>query len=136
MTDEEILAATLGIVKLGEVRFDAQLDGPTVHNIFTVPPGKRAVVLAFAAYKNSASLAGMTDVNLGGGPAAVTPSLLDAESLAALTTANMFKWLWPDVKVTLNGDSSVLAERNCVVEVVAGSTGAAYVNIAAFGFLY
>jgi hypothetical protein len=68
---------------------DATLDAPTVYTLYTVPKGKRAIIDHVRAHSNSASLAGMNDLNFGGGAAGITPVWLDAGDISTLTSAQI-----------------------------------------------
>jgi hypothetical protein len=126
-----------GLVNLlGSTTFDAKLDAPTVHTLFHCPPGKRAVIIEVVAHSNSADLAGMTDVNLGGGPVGIAPTWLDAADLSSMNTSNrMLKLVPAGAVVTLDGDDSTVANRDFVAEVVAGSTNVANVTMDVLGYL-
>lgn len=115
---------------------DAILDAPTVHKLFTCPTGKQAVITAVIFHSNTATLAGMIDVNLGGGVAAITPVWLDNQSLAGLTVANSFLEVVPAADVIIiDGDDSTPANRTLNAQVVTGSTGAADVTVDVLGYL-
>ena len=124
------------ITVLADVQIDAILDVPTVHTLYTCPPGKQAVIVEVIAHSNSADLAGMVDVNLGGGAAGISPLFLDAADLSSMATAmSMLKFQPAAVVINIDGDDSTVADRSFVAEVVTGSTGAANVNLAVLGFL-
>lgn len=112
---------------------DATLDAPTTYSIYTVPRGKRLIFNHASWHSNSATLAGMTDVDIGvnGGS-----QLVSAQSLASMTSANVGLISWPAaVTITVDGDDATVANRTVTVTVNAGSTGAASVKIDLFGYL-
>ena len=119
-----------GLVILGRAGINGQPDAPTVHTIFVVPPGKKALIAHVAIHSNSASLAGMTDVNFGGGPAGITPVWKDAADLSSMTTVNDYLVVWPDSPVEM-----LVAGAAFVAEVVSGSTAASTVMIDVLGYL-
>jgi len=121
---------------LGSVTIDAILDAPTVWKLFTCPAGFEAIITEVIAHSNTATLAGMIDVNFGGGAAAITPVWLDAADLSSMTSANMMLKLEPaGAVVNIDGDDATIADRSFVAEVVAGSTGAANVTLDVIGYL-
>lgn len=121
---------------LSSTVIDAILDAPTVHTLFRCPPGKKAVIIEVIAHSNSASLAGMIDVNFGGGAAAITPVWLDNAALNSMTSAFMMEKKQPAGAVVLiDGDDATPANRNFVAEVVSGSTSAANVTLDVLGYL-
>jgi hypothetical protein len=121
---------------LSSVVIDAKLDVPTVHKLFRVPAGKKAVIIELVAHSNSATLSGMVDVNLGGGAAGIAPVWLDEADLSSMTTAQMMLKLQPaGAVVVIDGDDATPANRTFVAEVVTGSTGDANVTLDVLGYL-
>lgn len=121
---------------LSSTEIDAILDVPTVHRLYLVPEGKQAVIISVMARSNSASLAGMTDVNFGGGVAAITPVWKDAANFAGMTLVNSLQNMTiSGAGGILDGDDSTEANRVFNAEVVAGSTVPANVTFDVFGYL-
>lgn len=116
---------------------DLQIDAQTAqqNGIWTVPVGKQAIITEVIAHSNTATLAGMTDVNFGGGLPPTTPVWLDAANLSSMTSANMMLKLAPAGAIVIIDGDATPPQSTFVAEVIAGSTGAANVNIALLGFL-
>jgi hypothetical protein len=124
------------ITLLSSTVIDAILDVPTVHVLYTCPPGKQVIVDHVLAHSNTDDLTGMDDMNFGGGAAGVTPVWLDAGDLSSMSTAlSALKLVPAGAVVILDGDDATAADRAFAVEVVAGSTGAANVTLDVFGYL-
>jgi len=131
---KELCLARLGLAVVA----DAQSDSPTKNVIFTVPPGKRAIVSEVVLYNPTATLAGMNDVDFGGGATATSPAWLNNETgIGDMTDVEDYMILRSDSDefIAIDGDDSVAVDRDFVMYVVSGSTGAAGVTVAVFGFL-
>jgi hypothetical protein len=110
-----------------------------VVSLVTATPGKSMVITKVVIRKNSASLAGMDDLNFGGGSSANTPVWTDAATgMEALTTANMIWVITAAGLVTqpINGDESIGGRRTFGVDIVSASTGAATATFDVFGYEY
>jgi hypothetical protein len=115
---------------------DMSLDAPTLYSLFTCPPGKQLLVDHVVVHSNSASLAGMTDVNFGGGVAAITPVWADAADFSSMVTANSRLVLRTDTTVVIiDGDDATALDRTFRMEVIAGATAAGTGVIDVFGYL-
>lgn len=125
----------LAVVKLVDVNADA-----AYRPLYLVPNGYSMIPSRLRIRENSASLAGMDDINIGGGAAAATPAWLDAATgMEALTSAGM---CWETtvaaeaVTTPVNGDDATVANRTFGVQLIAGSTGAATVTFEVWGSLF
>lgn len=117
---------------------DVQADSPTRNVVYTVPPGKRMIVDQLVIHTPTASLAGMDDVDFGGGAAAITPAwLTTVTAIAEMTDVEDYYILRGDANeyIMIDGDDSVVADRDFVAYVVSGSTGAAGATFDLFGYL-
>jgi hypothetical protein len=121
---------------LGSATFDPEPDAPTVHQLYHVPAGKKAVIVELVVRSNTASLAGMTDVNFGGGAAAITPVWKDAQDLSSITAVgSMMRVVASGAIVIIDGDDSTPADRIFVAQVVTGATASGSVTIDVIGYL-
>ncbi len=126
----------IAITLLSSTVIDAILDVPTVHQLYTCPTGKKAIIDHVLVHSNTDDLTGMNDVNFGAGAAGITPVWLDNADLSSMSTALMaLKLVAAGAVVIMDGDDGTLADRIFVAEVVAGSTGAANVTLDVFGYL-
>lgn len=119
------------------LEIDANADA-TLHPLFTVPPGKRAIIIEVIVHSNADSLAGMDDVNFGGGPTGVAPSWIVGEaSIAGVISANKFIVIRDDNddNLFIEGDAAVANARTFSMYVVSGSTVASTVTVDVFGYL-
>jgi len=115
---------------------DTSLDAPTVYPLYTVPAGKKAILRVIILHSNSASLAGMIDVNFGGGVAAITPMWINAVDFSTMTTVNSALISWASAEIIMiDGDDVTEANRTLNMEVVSGSTAAGTAIVSVFGFL-
>ncbi len=117
---------------------DVQADSPTRNVIYTVPPGKRLIVDQVVVHTATATLAGMNDVDFGGGATASSPAWLNNEQgIEDITDVEDFMILRADSDeyLAIDGDDSVAADRDFVAYVVSGSTGAAGCTFDLFGYL-
>lgn len=117
---------------------DVQADVPTRNVLYTVPPGKRMVVDQVVIHSPTATLAGMNDVDFGGGATATSPAWLNNETgIGDMTDVEDYMILRADSDeyIMVDGDDSVVADRDFVAYVVSGSTGAAGATFDVFGYL-
>lgn len=117
---------------------DMNADAPTTNNLFTCPPGQKAVIDSVHIHSNSATLAGMNDVNFGGGAAGGVSIFIDAEAgIEDMTTANEYMILRNDSNniLMIDGDDATAANRTFVMYTVSGSTGAATATVDVYGRL-
>jgi hypothetical protein len=117
---------------------DATLNAPTVYALYKCPKRRRVIIDHVRAHSNSASLAGMNDLNFGGGPDGIAPVWKDAADISSMTTAQMEMKLTAGAAVViLDGDASTAANRTFVVEVAVsgGSTNPASVVLDVYGYL-
>ena len=117
---------------------DMTLQVPTLWSLYTVPFGKMAVIDSVVIHSNSATIAGMDDVDFGGGATAVNPTWLNNETgIGDMTTANSHMILRVDSNdiVMIDGDDATAANRTFGMYVVDGSDGAATGIVDVFGYL-
>ncbi len=117
---------------------DVNADVPTRNVLYTVPPGKRAVIDQIVIHSATATLAGMNDVDFGGGAAGITPAWLNNETgIGDITSVDDFMTLRADSDDhgAIDGDDATVADRDFVAYVVSGSTGAAGATFDVFGYL-
>lgn len=120
------------------VVLDVQSDGPTLNQLYTVPPGKRAVIAEVVLHSPTASLAGMDDVDFGGGVIATAPDWVQNETgIGAMTAVDDYMNIRGDSNEygAIDGDDAQLANRTFSMYVVSGSTGVAGVTVDVFGYL-
>ena len=117
---------------------DMTLDVPTLWDLYTVPPGMYGIIDSVIIHSNSATLAGMNDVDFGSGAAAITPAWLNNETgIEDMTAANDWMILRADSDEfgMIDGDDATAANRTFGMYVVSGSTGAATAVVDVFGYL-
>jgi hypothetical protein len=115
---------------------DAMLDVPTVYTLYKCPKRRRVIIDHIRVHSNSATLAGMADINFGGGAEAKTPVWKDAADISSMTTAQMeMKLTTAGAVVIIDGDDATPANRSFMAEVVTGSTGAASVVFDIYGYM-
>lgn len=129
----------LAIARLSRTTgIDMNADAPTLNALYTVPPGKLCVIDSVVIHSNSATLAGMNDVDFGAGATATSPAWLNNETgIGDMTNANSWMILRADSDdyVMIDGDDSTAADRTFSMYVVSGSTGAATATVDVFGYL-
>ena len=117
---------------------DIEADAPTLNLLYTCPPGKKCIIEAVIAHSNTASMAGATDMDFGGGAAAATPVFLDAfAGFADMTAVDDYYVLRPAAGeyIMLQGDDATAANRTFGVLVTAGATAAGGISMDVFGIL-
>ncbi len=105
-------------------------------NPFFIPPiDKKVIITEVLIHSNTATLAGMTDVDFGGGTLSNVPVWLDAVDLSSMTTAESILKLAPTVPVVIidGADGNPAAFFTCTVNT--GSSGAADVTVDVLGYL-
>lgn len=106
--------------------------------IFTVPPGKMAVVTKVVVCSVSATMAGCDDVNLGAGAAGAGVVFLDnVTALADCTAAKDYYSLAQAAGeyTSIDGDDATVANRTFNIDIVDGADAGATADVLAFGFL-
>ena len=117
---------------------DVMLDAPTLNELYTVPPGKRAIITEVILHTPTATLAGMNDVDFGGGAAAITPAWLNNETgIGDMTAVEDYMVLRNDSNdiAAIDGDNATAANRIFGMYIVSGSTAAAGVTVDTIGYL-
>jgi len=115
---------------------DAELDAPTLHNLYTCPRTKKAIIDHLRFHSNAGSLAGMNDIDIGGGAAAVTPAWKTTADVSSMTTAQMEMKISSDgAVVIIDGDDATVANRTLSARVIAGATTTTTVIIEVWGYL-
>jgi len=117
---------------------DVNADVPTRNVLYTVPPGKRAIITQVILFNPTATLAGMNDVDFGGGATATSPAWLNNETgIGDMTDVEDYMILRSDSDeyIAVDGDDATVADRDFVMYVVSGATGAAGVTADVYGFL-
>ncbi len=112
--------------------------GTTRNVLYTVPPGKRAIIDQVVIHTPTGSLAGMNDVDFGGGAIGATPVWIDNETgIVDMTTVEDFMILRADSDdhIAIDGDDATAADRDFVAYVVTGATGAYGATFDVFGYL-
>lgn len=116
---------------------DVQADAPTRNLIYTVPPGKGMIIDSLVIHSPTASLAGMDDVDFGGGALCQSPSWINNETgIGDMTDVDDFMILRADYKNTItDGDDAVGPDREFAALVTLGSTLAAGATFDLYGYL-
>lgn len=125
-----LLSRTTGI--------DMNADSPTLNQLYTVPAGKKCIIDSVIIHSNSATLAGMNDVDFGAGAAGITPAWLNNEQgIVDMVTADDWMILRSDSDEfgMIDGDDATALNRVFSMYVVSGSTGAATATVDVFGIL-
>ena len=130
---KEVCEALLGKVDTLAMNTNAETE------LFTVPPGKKAIITKVIVYDVSATMAGCDDVNFGAGAAGAGVVWLDAVSALADCTAALDYYILAQAAgeyTLIDGDDATLANRIFNIDIVDGSDGAATASVAVFGFLF
>lgn len=129
----------LAIARLSRTTgIDMNADAPTLNALYTVPPGKKAIIDCVIIHSNDADLTGMNDVDFGAGATATSPGWLNNETgIVDMTAANDWMILRSDSDeyTMIDGDDATAANRTFSMYVVSGSTGAATATVDVFGYL-
>ena len=112
---------------LGSATINAQTTSK--QSIYTVPAGLNLIPLNVLVYSVSASLAGLTDMDIGGN--ANADDWMDEQSLTDFTTGQ-----YGNLASFKSPSSVYAAATNFGVKINTGSTGAATFTAAVIGFLY
>jgi len=116
------------------------LDVPTLWTLYTAPLGRKCVIDSVVIHSNSGSLAGMDDVDFGGGATAIDPVWIDNETgIGDMTTANSYMILRNDSNdlVLIDGDDTTLAARTFGMYVTLGSTATPITAVVdTFGYIF
>lgn len=113
---------------------DALTDNDVVWPLFLCPANHYAIIIEVVAHSNTATLAGMTDIDFGTG---ASLDWVAAHDLEDMTVANDFKVIRADDAeyAMIDGDDATVADRTFNLNIDEGSTGAAAVTFDVFGYL-
>ncbi len=117
---------------------NAELDAPTLHQLYIVPASKWCVIDQVVIYTTNGLMTGMTDVDFGGGVAAATPTWKNAVDLSVVSSVNKSTTIRNDAAqpIMLNGSDSTLANRTFSMLVTVGATGTGVITVDVFGYLH